>query len=84
MAQLAWRWHSHLAHLAQLAGTSTIQRALDNQWLAEQGVPSIRQHWIEMHYGQQNEKFNPQAVILTGPSCQVVWGRDGQPSQRPD
>jgi hypothetical protein len=49
-----------------MAGTSIVQRALDNQWLTEQGVPSLRQRWIEMHYGKQNEQFNPQAVNLTG------------------
>jgi hypothetical protein len=43
-----------------------VQRALDNQWLTEQGVPSLWQRWIEMHYGKQNEQFNPQAVNLTG------------------
>jgi hypothetical protein len=49
-----------------MAGTSIVQRALDNRWLTERGVPSIRQQWIEMHYGQQNEQFNPAAVNLTG------------------
>jgi hypothetical protein len=49
-----------------MAGTSIVQRALDNQWLTEQGVPSLRQRWIEMHYGKHNEQFNPQAVNLTG------------------
>ena len=49
-----------------MAGTSIVQRALDNRWLAERGVPSLRQQWIEMHYGQQNEQFNPAAVNLTG------------------
>ena len=49
-----------------MAGTSIVQRALDNRWLAEQGVPSIRQQWIEMHYGKQNPQFNPAAVNLTG------------------
>jgi hypothetical protein len=34
--------------------------------LTERGVPSIRQQWIEMHYGKQNEQFNPAAVNLTG------------------
>jgi hypothetical protein len=48
-----------------MAGTSIVQRALDNGWLTERGVPSIRQQWIEMHYGKQNEQFNPAAVNLT-------------------
>ena len=49
-----------------MAGTSIVQRALDNRWLTERGVPSLRQQWIEMHYGQPHEKFNPAAVNLTG------------------
>jgi hypothetical protein len=49
-----------------MAGTSIVQRALDNQWLTEQGVPSLRQRWIDMHYGKQNEQFNPQAINPTG------------------
>jgi hypothetical protein len=49
-----------------MAGTGIVQRALDNQWLTEQGVWSLRQQWIEIHYGQQNEQLNPQAVNLTG------------------
>jgi RNA-directed DNA polymerase len=49
-----------------MAGTSIVQRALDNRWLQEQGVPNIRQQWIDMHYGQKNLKFNPAALNLTG------------------
>jgi RNA-directed DNA polymerase len=49
-----------------MAGTGIVQRALDNRWLAERGVPSIRQQWIDMHYGRLNPKFNPEAVNLTG------------------
>ena len=49
-----------------MAGTSIVQRALDNRWLTERGVPSLRQQWIEMHYGKQNEQFDPAAVNLTG------------------
>ena len=49
-----------------MAGTSIVQRALNNRWLTERGVPSIRQQWIEMHYGKQNEQFDPAAVNLTG------------------
>ena len=32
-----------------MAGTSIVQRALDNRWLAERGVPSLKQQWVEMH-----------------------------------
>ena len=49
-----------------MAGTSIVQRALDNRWLAERGVPNLTQQWVEMHYGKQNPKFNPAAVNLTG------------------
>ena len=49
-----------------MAATSIVQCALDNRWLTEQGVPNIRQRWIEMHYGKGNAKFNPAAVNLTG------------------
>ena len=38
-----------------MAGSSIVQRALDTRWLTERGVPSIRQRWIEMHYGPRNE-----------------------------
>ena len=65
-----------------MAGSSIVQRALDNRWLTERGVPSIRQQWIEMHYGPTNEKFNPEAANLTGiagcgPACPVVWEAGG-------
>jgi len=46
-----------------MTGTSIVQRALNNAWLTEQGVPNIRQRWIEMHYGKVNPKFNPAALI---------------------
>jgi len=41
-----------------MAGTSIVQRALDNRWLRERAVPSIRQQWIELHYGQRNDQSN--------------------------
>jgi len=49
-----------------MAGTSIVQRALDNRWLKERGVLSLRQQWIDLHYGKVNSKFNPEAVNLTG------------------
>ena len=49
-----------------MAGTSIVQRALDNRWLTERGVPSLKQQRIEMHYGPRNGTFNPAAVNLTG------------------
>jgi len=35
-----------------------LERALDNRWLKERGVPSLRQQWIDLHYGKQNPQFN--------------------------
>ncbi len=49
-----------------MAGTSIVQRALDNRWLAERGVPSLVQQWVQLHYGKRNEQFNPAAANLTG------------------
>jgi hypothetical protein len=49
-----------------MAGTSIVQRARDNRWLMEWGTPSLREQWIEMHCGQWNQLFNPEAVNLTG------------------
>ncbi len=49
-----------------MAGTSIVQRALDNRWLAERGVPNLKDQWVEMHYGQRNRQSNPEAVNLTG------------------
>jgi len=49
-----------------MSGTGIVQRALDNTWLAEQGVPNLRQQWIELHYGTQNPLADPASVHLTG------------------
>ena len=49
-----------------MAGTSIVQRALNNEWLAERGVPNLKQQWVEMHYGKPNPQCNPAAVNLTG------------------
>ncbi len=35
-------------------------------YIQKRGVPSIRQQWIEMHYGQRNRLFHPEAANLTG------------------
>jgi len=34
-----------------MSGNGIVQRALDNAWLREQGVPDLKAQWIEMHYG---------------------------------
>jgi RNA-directed DNA polymerase len=49
-----------------MSGNGIVQRALDNTWLAEQGVPNLRQQWIELHYGKQNPRWDPASVNLTG------------------
>jgi RNA-directed DNA polymerase len=38
-----WHW--------RMAGNSIVQRALNPQWLWKQGVPNMRQQWIDLHYG---------------------------------
>ena len=48
-----------------MAGTELVQRALDNRWLAERGVPCIKDQWVDMHYGQ-GKTPTPEAVNLTG------------------
>ena len=35
----------------RMAGNSIVQRALSKQWLWKQGVPNMRQQWIDLHYG---------------------------------
>jgi RNA-directed DNA polymerase len=49
-----------------MSGNGIVQRALNNHWLAEQGVPNLRQQWIELHYGKRNPNWNPASVNLTG------------------
>jgi RNA-directed DNA polymerase len=49
-----------------MSGTSIVQRALDNAWLWEQGVPNLKARWIELHYGERNRKTDIASVNLTG------------------
>jgi RNA-directed DNA polymerase len=49
-----------------MSGNGIVQRALNNAWLREQGVPDLKQQWIELHYGRRNSNWNPAAVNLTG------------------
>jgi RNA-directed DNA polymerase len=35
----------------RLAGNSIVQRALSKQWVWNQGVPNMRQQWIDLHDG---------------------------------
>lgn len=50
-----------------MSGNGIVQRAMDNQWLEEQGVPNLRQQWIELHYGEQTAPpMDIASVNLTG------------------
>jgi hypothetical protein len=50
-----------------MSGNGIVQRAMDNQWLEEQGVPNLRQQWIELHYGgQPAPPMDIASVNLTG------------------
>ncbi len=35
----------------RMSANSIVQRALTNEWLWLQGVPNMRQQWIDLHYG---------------------------------
>ncbi len=48
-----------------MAGTSIVQRALDNRSLEERGVPSLVKQWVQLHHGP-GKVSNPEAVNLTG------------------
>jgi RNA-directed DNA polymerase len=37
----------------RMSSNSLLQRALNNRWLHEQGVPDMRTLWITLHYGPQ-------------------------------
>ena len=37
----------------RMSANSIVQRALNNRWLHEQGVPDMRTLWIALHYGPQ-------------------------------
>ena len=50
-----------------MSGNGLVQRAMDNPWLEEQGVPNLRQQWIELHYGgQPAPPMDIASVNLTG------------------
>jgi hypothetical protein len=49
-----------------MSGNGIVQRALNNAWLREQGVPDLKAQWIEMHYGKRNPNGDPASVNLTG------------------
>ena len=49
-----------------MSGNGIVQRALNNAWLREQGVPDLKAQWIELHYGKRNPNWDPASVNLTG------------------
>ena len=50
-----------------MSGNGIVQRALDNAWLKEQGVPDLKSRWIELHYGGANNPHMDMASVnLTG------------------
>ncbi len=49
-----------------MAETSIVQRALDNRWLSERGVPSLKEQGVQMHYGRSIDPEGSAAVNLTG------------------
>ena len=46
-----------------MPGTSLVQRALDNRWLAERGVPSLVEQSVELPYGKGKAPFTPLPFI---------------------
>ena len=49
-----------------MSGNGLVQRALNNAWLREQGVPDLKSRWIELHYGNWNPDWDPSSVNLAG------------------
>ena len=37
----------------RMSSNSIVQRAMTDQWLSQQGVPSIREQWIAIRYPNQ-------------------------------
>lgn len=43
----------------RIGSNSIVQRALNNDWLTQQGVPNMRARWIARHYGNASNKTPP-------------------------
>ena len=43
----------------RMSGNSIVQRALTKEWLWLQGVPNMRQQWIDLHYGDTAITVSP-------------------------
>jgi RNA-directed DNA polymerase len=39
----------------RMSSNSIVQRALNNRWLKEQGVPELRSIWIKLHHGAETK-----------------------------
>ena len=40
----------YLARHWRMSHNSLVKRAMNNQWLAEQGVPSLENQWVSIRY----------------------------------
>jgi hypothetical protein len=50
-----------------MSGNGIVQRALNNAWLWEQGVPNLKSQRIERHYGGEPRPLRDIASVnLTG------------------
>ena len=52
---------------------SSVQRALNNAWLREQGVPDLKAGWIELHYGGNAANRGPSFVQAAAMMPVVTW-----------
>jgi len=43
----------------RMSANSIVQRALNNRWLKEQGVPELRSIWIKLHHGTATKANAP-------------------------
>jgi hypothetical protein len=50
-----------------MSGNGIVQRALNNAWLREQGMPDLKSQWIELHCGgAPAQPVDIASVNLTG------------------
>jgi len=59
----------------RISANSIVQRALNNRWLKEQGVPELKSIWLKLHH---RDKARPKPRDLNGtarcgPARRVVW-----------
>jgi RNA-directed DNA polymerase len=73
----------------RLCHTTIVSAALNNDWLEQQGVPSIANQWINIRYPNgpaKGRSTNPSLMgtARCGPACRVVWGERVQSPFLPD